>query len=77
MLPRILADMELLYQGVVELASALVSGIVLMPVGSDFKCVPGAQHSARLLLAVEPQQKVGKAKNGTGRLAATPQDRFR
>lgn len=70
-------DFKLLKHGVVEFASALVSRKFLMSVGSDFQRVPGDEHGARLLLAVEAQQHIGKTENGTRRLAAAPQDGFR
>ena len=69
--------LKLLEQGVVEFASALIGRKVLMPVGRHFQRVPGDQHRARLLLAVEPQQHIGKAEDGAGRLAAASQDGFR
>ena len=65
-------EIELLNQGVIEFASTLVSGKFLMTVGGDFQRVPCDEHGARLLFAVEAQQKVRKAKNGTGRPPATP-----
>ena len=68
---------ELLEQGVVEFASALVSRKLLMPIGGDFQRVPGDKHSARLLLAVKAQQHIRKSEYGTCRFTATPQDRFR
>ena len=43
----------------------------------DFKRVPGAQHSARLLLAVERAAEGWQSQERPGRFAATPQDRFR
>jgi hypothetical protein len=70
-------EIELLNQRIVELASTLVSGKFLMPVGGDFQRIPCDEHGARLLFAVEAQQKVRKAKNGTGRLPAVPQNRLR
>ena len=60
--------MELLKQGIVELASTLVSGKFLMPVGRNFERIPRHKHGTRLLFAVEAQQNIGKAKDGTGRL---------
>jgi hypothetical protein len=39
--------------------------------------VPGYQQRMRLFLAVTTQQKIGKAEDGPGGLAASPQDRFR
>jgi transposase len=46
-------------------------------VGGDFERVPGDKHRARLFLAVETQQHIGKAQDGAGRLSAGPQDCFR
>ena len=69
--------LELLQQGVVEFASALVGGKFFMPVGGNFQRVPGDKYGARLLLPVEPQQHIGKAEDGAGRLSAAPQDCFR
>jgi hypothetical protein len=48
-----------------------------MPIGGHFKRIPSDKHGARLLLAVEPQQHIGKSEDGTGRFTATPQDGFR
>ena len=48
-----------------------------MPVGWDFQRIPCDKHGTRLLFAVKAQQQVRKAKNGTGRLSAAPQNRFR
>jgi hypothetical protein len=70
-------EIELLNQRIVELASTLVSGKFLMPVGGDFQRIPCDEHGARLLFAVKAQQKVRKAKNGTGELSAAPQNRLR
>ena len=69
-------EVELLKQGVVELSTALVGREFLMPVGGHFQRVPGYQHRARLFLAVKTQQKIGKAEDGAGGLAASPQDRL-
>jgi hypothetical protein len=68
---------ELLEQGVVKFAAALVSWKFLMPVGGHVQRVPGDKHSARLLIAIEAEQHIGKAKDCTGGLTATPEDRFR
>src|SRR5262249_40302090 len=59
---------ELLEQGIVKFAAALVSGKFLMPVGGDVQCVPGDKHSARFLIAIEAEQHTGKAKDSTGGL---------
>jgi hypothetical protein len=59
----------------IEVGEALApagSGKFLMPVGGDFQRIPCDEHGAWLLLAVEAQQQVRKAKNGTGRLPAVP-----
>ena len=69
--------LELLDQGVVEFATALIGRKLLMSIGWDFQRVPGDEHRARLLLAVETQQHIGEAENGTGWFAASPQDGFR
>src|SRR5262249_33557963 len=68
---------ELLDQGVIKLASALVRRKFLVPIGGDLERVPGDQHGTWLLLAVEPQQQIGKAENGTGGPPAGPQYRLR
>ena len=62
---------ELLEQGVVKFAAALVSWKFLVPISGDFQRVPGDKHSARLFVAIEAEQHVGKAKDCTGRLTAT------
>ena len=69
--------LELLKQSVVEFASALVSRKFLMPIGGGFQRVPGDEHGAWLLIPIKSQQQIRKAENSAGRLAATPQDRFR
>ena len=48
-----------------------------MTIGRRPLSVPRDQHRARPFRPVEPQQHIGKAENGAGRLAAAPQDRFR
>jgi hypothetical protein len=48
-----------------------------MPVGGDVQRVPGDKHRTRLFIAIEAEQHIGKAKDGTGGLTATPEDRFR
>ena len=48
-----------------------------MPVGGNFQRIPRDKHSAWVLIPVEAQQHVRKAEDGTGRLAAPPQDCFR
>ena len=68
---------ELLEQRVVKFAPALVSGKLLMPVSGDVQCVPGDKHGAWLLIAIEAEQHIGKAKDSTGGFPATPEDRFR
>ncbi len=68
---------ELFEQGVVELATALVGRKGLVPVSRDIERIPGDKHGARLLFAVEAQQHVGKAEDGSGRSSPLPQYRFR
>src|SRR5262245_13467827 len=68
---------ELLEQVVVKFTAALVSGKFLMPVCGDVQRVPGNKYSARLLVAIEAQQHIGKAKDSAGGLPATPENRFR
>ena len=68
---------ELVEQCGVELASALIGGKRLMPIGRRIERVPPDQHGAGLLRLVEAQQEVGEADDGTAELAARPQDRFR
>ena len=48
-----------------------------MPVGGGFQRIPGDQHRARLLFAIEAQEHIRKAEDGAGGLAAAPQDGFR
>jgi hypothetical protein len=67
----------LLNQRIVEFAPALVGGKFLVPVGGHLQCVPCDEHGARLLVSIEPEEQIGKAENGTGRLAAAPQNCFR
>ena len=68
---------ELFKDGVIEFTPALIVRQLLMSVGRDFQRVPGDQHRTWLLLAVETQQYIGKAEDGTGRFATTSQDGFR
>src|SRR4029434_8757537 len=68
---------ELLEQGPVEFTTALVSGKFLMPICRDVQRIPGDKHSERLLIAIEAQKHIGKAKDSAGGLTATPENRFR
>src|SRR5262249_57284488 len=67
---------ELLEQGVVKFAAALVSWKFFVPISGDFQCVPGDKHGTRLLVAIEAEQHVGKAKDCTGGLIAKSCGRF-
>ena len=60
-------DRELLQQFIIEFASALIGGKCFVPISRLLIGVPANQHGARLLLAVEPEEQIGKAKDGAGR----------
>ena len=59
--------LQLLDDGVVEFAPALIGRKRLVPIGRHLQRVPGDEHRARLLDAVEPQQEIREAENGAGR----------
>ena len=48
-----------------------------MAIGRLLQRVPRDEHGARRLRLIEPQQEIGEAEDGAGRLAAAPEDRFR
>src|SRR5262249_36187085 len=68
---------ELLDQVVVEFPSALIGGKLVVAIRRRVERIPRDQHGARLFLAVEPQQNIGKAKDGAGRPVAAAHDRLR
>ena len=70
-------DSELLHHVVVELAPALIGGEGFVAIGRLLIGVPADQHGARLFFAIEPQQQIGEAENGAGRLVALAADVLR
>jgi hypothetical protein len=66
--------LELLDDVVLELAAGLVARQRLVPVGRLVKGIPTHQHCPRLLGLVELQEKVRKAQDGAGTLAARAPD---
>ncbi len=68
---------ELFDDVVVEFAAALIGSECYMPIGGLLVRIPADQHRARLLLAVEPQQQIGKAENSAGGPVALSADVLR
>ena len=70
-------DGKLLQEFIIELAAALIRGERFVSIGRFFIGIPTNQNCAGLLLAVEPEQQIGKAKNGAAGTIATYPNTFR
>src|SRR5262245_14467391 len=70
-------DLELIDKFILEAAPRLIAVERLVAISGCIEAIPADQDRPRRFGAIEPQQEVGKAKDGTGAFVAASADRFR